>query len=45
MLRSVAHFAGAGAQEGATIVTDVMFTRLIGVALMNRPFTITVWSL
>ncbi len=38
----VTHF-GAGAQVVATIVTDVTFTRLTGAALMNRPFTSTVW--
>src|SRR5712691_5174672 len=27
------------------MVTDVMFTRLRGVALMNRPLMMTVWSL
>src|ERR1051325_8174445 len=47
---SVAQASGLGnrhfdAQVGATIVTDVMFTRLIGSALMTSPLTITVCPL
>src|SRR5262245_12159552 len=41
--RSLAHL-GAGAHEGDTIVTEVILTRLMGVALMNRPLITTVWS-
>lgn len=44
-LRSLAYFAGVAEHDAAAITTEVMFTRLIGVALMNRPLTITVWSL
>ena len=33
---------GGAAQDGDTIVTDVMLTRLIGVALMNSPLMTTV---
>jgi hypothetical protein len=32
---------GDGAHDGDTIVTEVMFTRLIGVALMNKPLMTT----
>src|SRR4029077_20629590 len=35
---------GAGAHAGATIATDVMFTRLVGVALIRSPLMITVCS-
>src|SRR6185295_7006349 len=37
-------FAGAG-HESATVVTDVMLSRLVGVALINKPFTATSRSL
>src|SRR5258706_13922758 len=40
---SLAYFDAAGTQEAATMVTDVMFTRLTGVALINRPLMMTVW--
>src|SRR6185312_7283895 len=40
----LAYFA-AVTQPGATSVTDVMFSRLCGVALINRPFRTTVRSL
>ena len=39
------HFTGAGAHVGATVVIDVIFTRLVGAALMNNPLMMTVWSL
>src|SRR5262245_1273203 len=42
--RILAYFRAA-IQDGATSVTEVMFSRLIGVALMNSPFRTTVWSL
>jgi hypothetical protein len=31
---------GAG-HDGEMVVTEVMFTRLVGAALMNSPFTMT----
>src|SRR5262249_14664130 len=42
---SLAYFSAAAAQDALAIVTDVMFSRLTGVALMNSPFTTTVCPL
>ena len=39
---SLAYLTGAATHEGVTSVTDVTLSRLTGVALINRPFTITV---
>jgi hypothetical protein len=39
--RPLAHFATA-THDGDTVVTEVMFTRLMGVALMKSPLMITV---
>src|SRR4029078_1647798 len=40
----LAYFAAAAAHDCAMVVTEVTLTRLVGVALMNRPLTMTVSS-